>query len=827
MMTRSRYRTLALLGIALMAIFVLANRRGMAHGMPSALLKVKAAAARSRAKAPAPSPYPTSTYSVAGSYYNIDGYKTTLILNNKGKHQQHPQIYLYSVTGERLTISDITVEPRSFREIDLAERIRNAGASGFNQGSAKMAYSGIKLEMGAHIRMISVSQGLEFDEQLTYPLDGKSNRLELVYATVNASVDRRAIITNTSGAPSTVRVRSFRSFGSLLNDETFTLGPWQLRVVDISDQSAGDPVHGFTIDYSGQPGSVLARAMEWSNPGYSQVTAAVDPASLKSSAYHGTGVSLDKARGGYRLSLLARNVGSVSTMITGRLVAKKRDGSALFVPIPWVQLVPGQSTEVDATDAVRQVANESADPTAGIEIEYSTAPGSVIVVAANESQNRKQVLRIPLLDPVTIPSGTGGYYWQIGGGWNALVHLKNVTDQPQKYAYEVRTSSSAYGSSLRTLGPHQSVTIDVQQLRDDRVPDARGRTIPIDAESGQFSWSIRGGDPKGMLGRQVEINDSVGIDSTYACFDLGAHWFHYDYLDPWELYTYVGRTGWFTAWEVDQNVYEDDAEPYEISGSLDWYPNYDDTKIEGIGGGAFVATGEGVSAMEGYGESQAYDPSCANECQFSPSYAPIDLMGDVHVTQATPTSFVVDTTAPSGFTSNPALVAGNTDALPKIVVRYKWESTSGSLPDLNTNSCPMIIGEDISYVYDNGSPSHSFPNGIVFIRPELHDFPVQLGKNTIKAVLGKDGTFDDVHGTDTNTNELGAHTLVGTQTYKYSCDNGANWTTIPSGTAVGPHTITRTISGSDPYTFSITKTIGGSATGPSSCTISPLTGYCQ
>ena len=44
---------------------------------------------------------------------------------------------------------------------------------------------------------------------------------------------------------------------------------------------------------------------------------------------------------------------------------------------------------------------------------------------------------------------------------------------------------------LKSLAAHETVHIDVKKLRDEQIPDERGRTIPLYISSGQLQWTLR------------------------------------------------------------------------------------------------------------------------------------------------------------------------------------------------------------------------------------------------------------------------------------------------------------------------------------------------
>src|SRR5260370_42232890 len=120
---------------------------------------------------------------------------------------------------------------------------------------------------------------------------------------------------------------------------------------------------------------------------------------------------------------------------------------------------------------------------------------------------------------------------------------------------------------LKTVGPHQTLSIDLRALRDRQVPDINGATIPLTAERGQVVWSVRGPDLLGMLGRSEQVDEVTGVSSNYACMYCCGNSFSSASLDPTSsVTTAVGGTSKFTAKETDVTCYGAQTQPYPVSG---------------------------------------------------------------------------------------------------------------------------------------------------------------------------------------------------------------------------------------------------------------------
>ena len=64
------------------------------------------------------------------------------------------------------------------------------------------------------------------------------------------------------------------------------------------------------------------------------------------------------------------------------------------------------------------------------------APGAVVLSATSVSADLRHAIRVPLTDPLTPPSATGGYPWRVTATGGTVVYLKNATNDPQGYVLQ-------------------------------------------------------------------------------------------------------------------------------------------------------------------------------------------------------------------------------------------------------------------------------------------------------------------------------------------------------------------------------------------------------
>src|SRR5262249_38376607 len=143
-----------------------------------------------------------------------------------------------------------------------------------------------------------------------------------------------------------------------------------------------------------------------------------------------------------------RNLGQEQTRITARIPYTTPDGSTGSITLPQLTLQPG---EMDLLDASNFKLRQGVFAAAGLEIEYTGTPGSVIASAYSASADGDQVFALPLKDPQAIMSSTGGYPWFINDEGSTVVFIKNTTSEPQRFLLDIVYPGGMWGSNLRTI----------------------------------------------------------------------------------------------------------------------------------------------------------------------------------------------------------------------------------------------------------------------------------------------------------------------------------------------------------------------------------------
>lgn len=479
---------------------------------------------------PIPSPTPCcgsaddKPHLLMGSYYSLnEEFSAKLLLNNKGSLPlvAHPR--LFSMSGERFDVAPITIAPESFQMINLAEWVEVAGPQ-FHEGSVQVFHLGRDLVLGSQIYLVSQARSLGFDEKLVEKGGFKSAKLEGLWWLPASGGEIRLAVANTSDSPLTAIVTADGKSPRRSGTENLYLNPHETRVLNIQTdvfdypQDAMSRAGGISIHHSGAPGDLLARGMAQNTSGYSLSIQFGDPAAGKSAKLQGAGFRLGNA-GPESLTpiVIARNVGNSTATVTGRFRYSSSNGSESTITLPQVVLSPGEIDDVDVARAVREHGKQNLKVTGSLEFEYSGAAGSVTMTALSIGNGGTQVFRVPMWDIYAQKSSTGGYPWLIEGSSSTIVYIKNAEAHAQQYYFQLKHSDGLYSLGINRIEAGQTIKYDIAELRDQQVPDVRGRLIPLDANSGQIHWTKTGTESGMLIGRSEQVDMDHGLSSSYAC----------------------------------------------------------------------------------------------------------------------------------------------------------------------------------------------------------------------------------------------------------------------------------------------------------------------
>jgi hypothetical protein len=212
--------------------------------------------------------------------------------------------------------------------------------------------------------------------------------------------------------------------------------------------------------------------------------------------------------------IAVRNIGESATTVTATVPYSKENGETGTISLPQVSLTPGAIKLINTSNPQLR-RNDFA--TAGLEIEYTGAPGSVIASASSVSRSGNHVFALPMKDPQGGLSSSGGYPWFINESYSTVVFIKNTTDKPQNFILNIIYSGGNWVLIHPFIPAGQTIALDVRKLRDSQQKGVEDNIIPMDATSGHISWSVHGTAKKVLIGRAQTVDFVKGMAATYEC----------------------------------------------------------------------------------------------------------------------------------------------------------------------------------------------------------------------------------------------------------------------------------------------------------------------
>lgn len=599
---------------------------------------------------------PTEPQTLLGTYYNFkNNSSAVLVLNNKGAELLDAAVHFYSLSGAHHHTVTLTVGAADYREFDLAELLADAG-NDFREGNFQIVFDGGHYQLGSQIKNIDESRSLIWEEQnFTAAAKYVSSKLEGVWWLPAAACETKFIITNTTNQPVTATVKIDGTLPPQILPATIQLNAHQTRVLKIFPDLVGIPVGvlnetgGVSISHTGAPGAVLAR-MLISRPdkGFSSTMSCLDPQLTASSKWHGAGLRLEKIDTlNLRQILAVRNAGTAATHFKGRIYYTKDDGTTTFVTVPRTSINARSSKAIDLRGLLAAANVPPGIRYGGLEMEYESAPGSVVMAALSFSEDENLVFQLPLYDPEKTASSAGGYPWKTSGDYTTFVYAKNDTDESQKFILSLNYEGGGYTLGVNEVKAHQTLMVDFKALRDSQTPDPMGNVIPLNISRGQIGWTSYGSRDHVINGRSEQFSLSKGLTTTYDCRNCCPNSYFDSWVTPDNVLGYVNETTGFAALQRDTNCYGQFYPPY--------YPNYlnwssTDTNIATIGyyNGQAQAIGVGTATMQANITADRWvDDFYAADCE----YTQLQIISDAFYEVQPPS--VASLTASMPSTKNP------------------------------------------------------------------------------------------------------------------------------------------------------------------------------
>jgi hypothetical protein len=723
-------------------------------------------------------------------YFTLrDGMSSILTLNNVGPTATSVAITIYSMEGNAHPLDPITLDPHSYKQIDLSTVVPG---DEFSAGNIKVAYTAIMMGVTCQVSVFSLDKRVSFESREPYEMQPTedmmpmmSNKLGGVLSLPHREVEGFLALTNTSANQATVRVK----VGS--KQKSVTLFARQTQLLRLNDEfSEGSPRAALvTLEYSGIPGDIITSGfvLDLKN-GFSSAFTMVDPSLDVSSHLSGAHLRIgepDRSEGfpentHFRSPLLLANRGDkpvtahvlLDYKIKRKLEMTPSDPSQAEVSedqfntlsVGSVIVPPEGVQKIELSDFVVKL-GKGPVVEAGVDVDYDAVPGTLLGQLVSVDQTGDYSFEVPIKDPAAVTEGMDGIYpWTLDEGTNTVVHLKNTTGSPvsayMTLGYHDSVGFNTYRHPLISLRPYETVEIDIQGLKDSKTPDLLGHILPTDVTRGQAVWHQV--TPYSMIGRAEQTNVREGIARSFSCNqNCCDNYFENAYLSPSSLRGAAGGTGGLGSYVNGTSCSGYPFGPLVNNATYSWASSNAavatvSSCVNGASGCTVSYVGSGSASINASAHYTYYIDTRPCFCQGRGAYTPVSSS----VTVAVPTNFRQTSAADIG---NGVLE-----------FHYAWDSSSGNLGDLNA----CTVGEIVTY--PGGNP-YSWPSPPFPAQSTVNPVVIDLPANT--------GNFKDDHTHSSPfVKPYSTSHFTATQYYRYKCTGQGNYTNL-----AGPNYIDRDI----------------------------------
>jgi hypothetical protein len=478
---------------------------------------------------------PTSNQMTSIPYYTLrDGLSSTLTLNNLTTSPMPVNVTVYNTKGKAQLLDPITLDPHSFKQIELSDVV---ASNEFDSGNIEIAFNGINMAVTSQVSVYSKEKRVSFESREADMMDFESSRLAGILP-LPKGADGFLAVTNTAATQVNVQL----AIGS--KKKQVSLLPRQTELVKLNDDSdANNPTAILvTLQHSGLPGDVIAAGYTLDmKDGYSSAFTMSDPGNLRSSTLAGVNFRAGKPDPSeafpegttFRSPLLLANVGAkpvnakISVDYTIQEKAKATPVDPKNAPptedkfstasVKQLTIAPGDVQRIELSDELNALGVTGHLEEAGVDIAYDGAPGSLIGQLTSSNETGDYSFEVPIKDPADPSAMVEAVYpWTIENGTDTVLHLKNTTEKSVDALAVIEfPGGGSYNLPHVALEPHQSIAIDIQKLKNSKKPDLLKQAFPADAMHGQLAWHQE--TPSSMIGRAEQTNVKDGIARSFSC----------------------------------------------------------------------------------------------------------------------------------------------------------------------------------------------------------------------------------------------------------------------------------------------------------------------
>ncbi|MCS7157576.1 MAG: hypothetical protein N0A16_07595 [Blastocatellia bacterium] len=438
-----------------------------------------------------------------------EGFRSLLMLNNAQPRRIEITPLVRRESGELLRARTISLGPLQSVDVSLEELIGEASG----QGQVALGYVGDPMEVVGQVIVVNEAAGLSFNHVFVPPTMCIAPRFDGVFFWPGQRAQGELILANTSERTRAVELRVYGESGFSAR-QTFELGPYQTRVMDVREEivessTIGATAVGVSIAHNGKPGDLLVQGWVADSSGYAANIRLVDVGMRQSGRVLSPALRLWE---GLRPLLLLGNSGDRQQEVS--LIAHYRvNGQAVRKSLGRVVVGSGQARAFDLEEKRGEIPRRAED--VGLELQHRGRGENVVADLLLVSEDGSEVISVSPKDAVGEAYGGFNYPWRIGEEADTVIAVMNPSRVEEFYGEESYTYE---GGRLR---PGEVRQVAVKALRDKRIPDQFGRLLPRGVSRGQAKLVVHGiagvEESQRIIGEAILVDGRRGIRATMAC----------------------------------------------------------------------------------------------------------------------------------------------------------------------------------------------------------------------------------------------------------------------------------------------------------------------
>lgn len=463
-------------------------------------------------------------------YYSIkDDWDSVLTLNNTAHEPLTVSLTLYSLDGKPLQLPDVSLQEHDNVRLRLSESVAllQPGEGQFEEGSIELRFNNEDgMALAPQLTVSDHNHGLSFD--MEPPMGLKSSNLESLWWSVDDKTSAQVALSNTTGDDLKVQI-GIEWQGVVIPSSPISMVKHQTVLLDIAQvlkdlniSSKGIENGGLSISHSGAPGALIAQGVVLNKERrFASSLNFVDPAGQKNSVLNGSGLMLARPaavppypEGSFFTPQLTLKNASKATQSATVTVNYTANGQEKAKVLPEVNLAPHEVRAVDFSRFVAGMRNVSVSG-AGLKIQASGAPGTLVAALTSLDQSRKTAVDVPLVSRSERSGEGGNHPFRLDEASQSVAYLTNITQKPTRVLVAVFYRGGMFTPELMSVGPGATIAVDLLQLRNSQVKDVQQRTLPPDLSEGQVMWKPHAGEA--LIGRVVTVDKKNGMTSNFSC----------------------------------------------------------------------------------------------------------------------------------------------------------------------------------------------------------------------------------------------------------------------------------------------------------------------